>query len=326
MTIRPTLSSTRAQALSGQLVAFFAALAFCSIPWPEIFEAVQGIPLNDRTNYINKTINYSININQRDFQYWYEFVSGEYLWGFILSYFSQDLNIDVEILLWVISLFTIYSFINETRKYAGWAYVPLLICPLIVMLAFDQSRIALAMSVVLPFWRQEKGTMSLMAIYAISSMIHTAMIAVAIMHLSAHFFRDEKRSNLLALVLVGGVISVVTGPAKHIFLSFINDRRAETENLTASLSYMSFWIVAFLLTIWKWRSICRSVDGRLSVIVLSLCFVNVFTDGYSTRWLAIFLPSIIVAFKTFPSTPVSLPVILFIPYNFMLWLYWFRVV
>ena len=75
----------------------------------------------------------------------------------------------------------------------------------------------------------------------------------------------------------------------------IGDRRAEYLDLSSSALYLSFWVGLLGLFLIDYRNIFRSVEGRFSLFILTLVAVNVFTGGYSLRFLALGYPFVIIA-------------------------------
>jgi hypothetical protein len=152
--------------------------------------------------------------------------------------------------------------------------------------------------------------------------IHTAVPLFAIMHFAANKFTASTRMNSLALCLTGVLIATAIGPFREVILGAVGDRRAEYYDVSSTAAYLSFWIVMWVLLLYRWKDTMTSIDARYALIILSIVAMNVFTGGYSSRFIAAAFPSLVITMSHWRSKPFSLITLLFVPYASLQWVYW----
>lgn len=306
--------------------SFLFSIVFHFPGWPEIFTHVNGYPMVDRAIYERMVIGFDL---PTDYIIEYNaitYFSTEFLWNTLISYLNRAIGLSTNQIFFLISVIVIWRFSFEIASRAGWVYVILLLNPLVVDYAFSQLRLAFAIFIISFFWMGRRGRILTVIVYAVCASIHTAIFLFGFMHFAVNKFCDVKLRNLLILCLTGFLISIIIGPLREAILGAFGDRRAEYHDMSSTFYYLFFWILMWFFHILRWKDSMASLDGRYVLIILSIVLVNAFTGGYSTRFLAAAFPSLIIAMSKWPSKPISLITLLFIPYASLQWLFWLRVI
>lgn len=322
--------ATRLQAYPdrGRYIALLVSLGFsialCVIDWPGIFYSIYGYPMVDRAVYSAKILYYSLTT---DYIFDYTIVgyfTAEWVWNSSLAMLNRELGLSPDQIFAVISLFVVWRFSFEIAHRIGWGYMFLLINPLVVTFAFSQLRLAVAIGMVSLVWTGRRSRLVTIATYIVCASIHTGIILFAIMHLAAHLFSTASRAHFASLCATGLLMATAIGPLREVILGAIGDRRAEMHDMSSTPLYLSFWIVMWMYLANRWREVMYSLDGRYSVIVLSVVVMNLFTGGYSTRFIAAAFPSIVIAMGSVSSVRPGILVLAFIPYALFQWYYFLR--
>jgi hypothetical protein len=174
------------------------------------------------------------------------------------------------------------------------------------------------------FWSRTTPRWLLLLAYLIGTSIHTSMIAVAAIQLSAQYIDAPRRRSVALLVATGSIIAVATGPLRELLLSTVADRRVDYVEMSSSALYLSFWIAMGLAMMFHRQWSMRDFECRLSLVVLSLVIGTFILDGYSTRWIAIFYPFLIIALAKFPTRTFNVATAIFIPYAIIQWGLWLQ--
>lgn len=302
------------------------ALVFQLPDWPGIFEAIYGYPMIDRLVYENKLLDYDLPVDYIFDPDLLTYFTREWLWNWSIANLNRELGWTPDQIFLIVTILVLWRFTFEIATRAGWIYVLLLVNPLVVDFAFSQLRLAFAIAVLSFFWRRQRGKVATIIAYLVCCSIHTAIILFAAMHLAAHYFASPARRFTIFLCLTGVLISILIAPLRETILGAVGDRRAESPEMESSLLYLSFWIVMWALLLARQEKTVTSLDGRYALVILSIAAANLITGGYSTRFIVAGFPSLIIAMRNWPSKPVGLPVLLFLPYAGTQWLYWLRVV
>lgn len=294
--------------------------------WPEIFEKINFYPMIDRTVYKIKIITYNLST---DYIFDFDLLSyftREWLWNSSIAYLNRQVGLNPDQIFFIVTTIVIWRFAFEIASRANWLCILFLINPLVIDFAFSQLRLAFAMAILSFFWSGQRGRFITIVAYMVCTSIHTATILFAIMHFSANRFSAPTRKNLTILCLTGTVIALAIGPFREIVLSGLEDRRATYSDMSSSTTYLLFWVLMWMLLLSRWKYSVVNFDGRYSIIVLSIVAVNIVTGGYSTRFIAAAFPSLIITMVKWPSKPVSLVLMIFMPYSILQWFYWLRLV
>jgi len=273
------------------------------LPWPDIIlSGTRGILL-DREVYIQKIIYRDNLLNYFHFDSYVDYFTSEYSWWFLMKLLEDgQLPVDYETVFQIIStLFLVTSALIVYRR-GGLLPLVFLANPLVFELAYSQLRSALAISILyLVYLFLRRSTYIAIALCLFAATIHTTMIIFLAVYVLCLMTGDDggrlSRWPLglrLALILSAGfVMGLVIGPLRESLLTLIGDRRAEYLDLSSSPLYLSFWVGLLGLFLMDYRDTFRSVEGRFSLFILSLVTVNVFTGGYSLRFLALAYPFVI---------------------------------
>jgi hypothetical protein len=234
------------------------------MPWPDIImSGTRGI-LQDREVYIQKIIYKDNLLDYFYFDSYLDYFTSEYSWWFLMKLLEDDLL--------PVTYDTVFQII---------------------------STVFLATAALIVYMR--RSTYIAVALCLFAATIHTTMIIFLAIYVLC-LMTDSEGGRLsrwplglrLALILGAGVVmGLVIGPLREVLLTLIGDRRAEYLDLSSSPLYLSFWVGLLGLFLIDYRDTFRSIEGRFSLFILSLVTVNVFTGGYSLRFLALGYPFVI---------------------------------
>ena len=285
------------------IIPIILSLLISLVPWPEIIlEGTRGILL-DREVYTQQIIYRDNLLDYFYFDSYLDYFTSEYSWWFLMKIIQDgDLPFHYDTFFQIIS--TLFAVTASLVVYRRGGVLPLIFLanPLIFDLAYSQLRSALAISIlylVYLFFRRSPYVAGALCLF--SATIHTAMlIFLAVYVLCVVTANEGGRLSRwpvelrLALILVAGVMmGLLVGPLREVILNLIGDRRAEYLDLSSSPLYLSFWVGLLGLFLIDFRDTFRSTEGRFSLFILSLVTVNVFTGGYSLRFLALAYPFVI---------------------------------
>ncbi len=273
------------------------------MPWPDIImSGTRGI-LQDREVYIQKIIYKDNLLDYFYFDSYLDYFTSEYSWWFLMKLLEDDLlPVTYDTVFQIIS--TVFLATAALIVYRRGGLLPLIFLanPLIFELAYSQLRSGLAISILyLVYLFLRRSTYIAVALCLFAATIHTTMIIFLAIYVLC-LMTDSEGGRLsrwplglrLALILGAGVVmGLVIGPLREVLLTLIGDRRAEYLDLSSSPLYLSFWVGLLGLFLIDYRDTFRSIEGRFSLFILSLVTVNVFTGGYSLRFLALGYPFVI---------------------------------
>jgi len=316
--VRYDFSSTRV------FVGTFLFSLLMQIPnWPEVFFKVYSYEMKDRFTYELMLLERNLPTDFIFDFYGLMYFTYEWTWNSGLSYLHRDLGLDPSFIFLVISFFVIWRFSTEIVERVGWMYLPFLVNPLVIDYAFSQLRLAFALAIVSLVWRGGKSHILTAVVYLFCMTIHTAVLIFAAMHFLSRFNLNKNYKNLIILIGFGFAVSVATGPLREQILGAIGDRRVDYHDMSSSLLYLSFWFVLWLLLLIRWKSTFESIDGRYSIIVLSIVVMNIVTGGYSIRFISAAFPSLIIVMANWGRS--SALMFVFSLYGIFQWLYWFKI-
>ncbi|MBL0768208.1 EpsG family protein [Sphingopyxis sp. XHP0097] len=259
--------------------------------------------LQDREVYIQKIIYKDNLLDYFYFDSYLDYFTSEYSWWFLMKLLEDDLlPVTYDTVFQIIS--TVFLATAALIVYRRGGLLPLIFLanPLIFELAYSQLRSGLAISILyLVYLFLRRSTYIAVALCLFAATIHTTMIIFLAIYVLC-LMTDSEGGRLsrwplglrLALILGAGVVmGLVIGPLREVLLTLIGDRRAEYLDLSSSPLYLSFWVGLLGLFLIDYRDTFRSIEGRFSLFILSLVTVNVFTGGYSLRFLALGYPFVI---------------------------------
>lgn len=293
------------------------------IPW----ENLRSADFADRNVYYNYVYNGVNILEYTDFTTLSSYFSAEFLWHFILLYIDNLMT--YEDFFYLTSLLTLaMMFFYLIRNFSILSFL-LVFNPLILDLVLSQYRLSFAVSLVLISVYLKNHKIISYTIFLCSLFIHSSIAIFLLIYLAINiltkFYNAKPKILLLLLCLTGIVISWILSGQIYAILSFLGDRRSEydLERVSSSISYLSFWILNLLfLSYHSYKYGFKSLDSKLSILVLSLISANIVFGGYSTRILAVFLPVIFKANLEINTKIKSILFFIYFVYTTIQWSYW----
>lgn len=240
-----------------------------------------------------------------DYNTFLSYFTSEYTWEFLVKLILDgNIPIHYDVFFQIIS--TIYIITASIMLYRRGGYFAILLManPLIFDLAYSQLRSALAISFLyIIYLFRPKNNLVTIAVCLFAATIHTATLIFVGAYLLCMATADEggrlsrwsRELRLLIVVAAGVLVGLAIGPLRESLLTLVGDRRAEYQDLSSSVFYLSFWVILFGIFLLNYREVFRSIEGRIAILILSVVSVNIFTAGYSLRFLAIAYPFVMSA-------------------------------
>ncbi len=294
------------------------------IPW----EHLQGFKFVDRGNYL-EYFNYHTNILEyKRIDNFIGALTNEVLWHYLIPLLTDDLGINIEHIFIVITVFCLFTFsLFLANRHGIWSLL-LLINPLLITLSFSQLRMAFAYSFLLTAYMSRKLILAI-ALTIPAILIHTSSLIFISIFIFIWLlpkvklkFASDKLQYISACVLAGLILSIAIGPLRDLILGSVGDRRIGYGNISSSLLYTSFWIGMLGLCMIQRTDFYRSEITKYSIIILSLVSFNIFTGGYTLRFLAVALPMLITTMLDMDKFKKYLCIIFYIIYLSFQWVYW----
>lgn len=293
--------------------------------WPEIFEIVNGTPMKDRANYLNRIEMYANGLSPAVWRGVGAFLSEEYVWQRILSGIAKLFAGDPGVALGLISMFATFTFaLLVVSRTGSPVLLLLLINPLFVGFVYSQVRLALAMALITMalFLLSGRRVLSLFLL-ALALGIHTsaAVFAIVAVVVSTGWARSKSKPgwSYLSVAMTSFVAALMLGPLREVLLVSLDDRRQDAQYVTHSLTFMSLWIVLTILLSINWEIIESESASRYGLAILLLSTFSLLLGGYPHRTLALGQPFIVIALHLFASRFKPIVFVAFVVY--MLW-YW----
>jgi len=319
---------------SGSLVAVVFTTLMVLIPWPAIWLAQNGTPLEDRRVYESQIVNGFLVFDRGVQGDLWSYVSGEYLWGWLLNLFVRELSLPVAIVFAAISAFVLFVAAKVILRHAHPAFLLFLLNPSFVNLAFSQLRIALAMALVAAAYLL-KGKLPMIWVLRVSLLtaacfVHTSMIIFVGLFIASGWIahgNPERGSyaSLLKLVVAGLAAVVLLGPLRTWFLSELGDRRVEADYLSSSVSFYLVWLLLAVFLIISWRNIQIVPPVAFAMACLVVVLAGLFFEVYVNRVIAIALPFFVVALAALPRAWRPFAIIAYVVFDVVYWIYWLNI-
>jgi hypothetical protein len=294
------------------------------IPW----ENLQGFPFVDREQYIKYFIYQENVLTYKKVVRFSDYITNEVLWHALVPYITGGKRAKLEYFFYVISTFCLTIFAFFLVKHGKPYSLFLLVNPLMVDFTFSQLRMALSYSLLVIAYMSRIRYVILIAVFS-SLLIHTSTVIFLFIYLFIKILERINRNNnfnrwivLGGCVLLGFSISIATGPLRKNILLIVQDRRIKYDDLSSSITYASFWIVMLILCIFQRNVFFKSETNRYSIIILSLVTFNLFTSGYSLRFLSAALPMLVSTMLSMDRKKRSLCVVMYMLYMAAQWGYW----
>jgi len=308
--------------------AMLFSLLNLAIDWPAIFLSFTGEPMADRSVYL-----YLIETKNNPVYYLNEknvlvLFSSELSWHYAADFLSEILG-SAENCINVISFLVLWRLSYLVIVRAGWVYLIFLVNPLVIEFVYSQIRLAAAISLASILQRRDDFSFRSALVYLLCASVHTAMIIFGFIHFVAAKFSKAQIVDLIVHVTVGVLIALMLSDSfRAVVLGVIGDRRIDYLDMRSSAFYLSYWLFLLPLLLLGWRDSMSVFDSRYSVIVLVLAACSLIFGGYPSRFIAAAYPAILVAMKNYRvrGLAINVPVLAFIPYFVIQWMFWLRVV
>lgn len=312
-------------------VAVIFALLVVNIDW----ELLRGYYFIDRRNYF-EYFKYEENVlSFSDKLKWYQYISIEYLWHAGMPFALEHVTQDIFVIFDALSFFCLFTFSYYVLKKGPWWALFLLINPLLMTLAFDQMRMALAFSLLL--WAyvlpRSWGLISVL-LCVLAPLFHTSSVLFILLYAGLVLLRFLRgigwfgpTLTLVILVLVGAFMSFVFGDFLQSILAAVGDRRADRYlgDASSGIKYTSFWLIFLLVVLLQKHEFLDDIGNQYCVIILSFVVFNLVFGGYSTRFLAVSLPFMVIAMRSIEQPLLRYGTLsVYLAYACLQWSFWIR--
>lgn len=319
-----SLSKTKSYNLIFSLtLAFFLSI----IPW----ESLRSIEYYDRANnsrYIDLYLN---KIHWFDYSSWLSKITYEWGWHYFLNFMITTFSFNSTIILFLIALFHLTVAIYLIISIKNYYTVLLLINPVYIDFFMSQSRLCFAITFLyLSLMLFNKKKILSILLVSIALMIHTSTALFTLIFYSSIYLSKSRLINLnykiIIAILIGLVSAIVTGPYMSVILSAIDDRRAEYSDMSPSILFSLYWVLLFVYLIFKF--LVNKISYRntfyfyISLSILTLIFVNIFTSGYSSRFIAASFPLLVLLISDYINRKEFLIVYAYIIATMLHWFLW----
>lgn len=306
------------------LIALFSTYLIVLIPW----EALRSSNYVDRANYVSY-IDYTLNKTL-----WFDYdtllskISFEWGWHKLI-FIATENGLSSDHIFYIISSFILFiSILLVTLKHNYYSFL-FLINPVFIDFCFSQMRLAFTMALIyLAYLLHQRKNLLYIPILICTPFIHTSAVIFVSLFLVATKLESWQKLNLklriTVAILIGLILAIITGPLMSQILGQLGDRRAEYEDMSSPVLYMSFWVIYFTYLVIKayTEKIERNTYFYVSLIILGMVFFNTFFAGYSSRFLAACFPFIILAMLQLKSKESNLIILGYIAYTAILWFFW----
>lgn len=305
------------------IIAIFYTAFLCFVPW----EDFRSIKFADREKYIDYFL-YQVNvISYLDLRTITDYITGEWLWHASISNLAT--KIDLQIIFLSISFLCIFVFSSFLIINYGLLSVLFLINPLVIDFAFSQYRMALAISFLYLGYFARNSKLWIPFVVA-APFLHTGSIIFIVIYFvsnkvalrNINSSHDSSIKFKMVLVLVGFLISFLLGPLREQVLGYFGDRRVGYAEISSSFSYLSVWILLFVVLLAQKKYFLNYEENCFSIVILSIVMLNIIFAGYSTRFLAASYPLLIGSILSVKRELKNLYIKIFLLYCFIQWIYW----
>lgn len=274
-------------------IVLFLSIVVSLIPWDKINPKGHFI---DRVSYFFSYNFKSYRLDDFEATKYYDYITNEWFWRYINSYFRNNLDVSPEIFFGIITFlaFLTYSYfiLDKTKKSVALIY---LLNIEYISFIYSQLRLAFAMSIFIMaiyLFRRKSFIFSLI-FFSMCFLIHTSMVVFLGILLASVFISKMNRSNLIKaslIFLTGFMVNLLIGPFMEQILSSVGDRRAEYGDFSPPfywyLIYIFYAFIAFYLII---KNKLKSFNDYVYVyafIIFSLLITSYLLGGYVSRFIA----------------------------------------
>lgn len=322
-------SRSQPMALPGRfLISAAFALFYVWIPWPQIWLNITGVPMWDREVYIRQTLDGDLIYDHTEYIQTWDFITNEYLWGWILRNL-YSLGVEPEIIFDSVGFLFIFLSSLIVLSRLPIAFLLFLVNPLVIGLAFSQSRIALMICVMyLAYFSAKRWRVLSMILIGLTPLIHTSAPLFLLLYFvsTAHIKKNPLTRTPLLPILAGVLVSALSGPLMSSILTMLNDRRAgEYQDMSSGPLFLLMWALVMIYLIRIWPQIRVDEFCSVGLAVMALATSSLVFDSYASRFLAVLFPVILVALcqNYTMRRRVDLILILFSIYIILLWVDFF---
>lgn len=305
------------------ILAFILAI----FPW-ESFRATAYVDRANNSRYIDLYLN---KIHWFDYSTFLSKITYEWGWHYFLSFMIDVFSFNSSIILFLVAFFhltvAIYL-IFLTKKYY---VVLLLINPIYIDFFMSQSRLCFGITFLyLSIFIFNKYRLVSIALICIAITIHTSTALFSLIFYSGVYLT---KSQILSVsykrtlaIVIGFVSAVVTGPYMSVILSTLDDRRAEYSDMSPSILFSLYWVLIFVYIVFK-SLVNRSSQKDsfyfyISLSIVTLVFVNMFTSGYSSRFVAASFPLLVLLISDYINKNEFFLVYIYLVATLLHWFLW----
>lgn len=306
-----------------------------AVPWPTLWLRAHGSPMEDRRVYASQLVNGFLSFDVNTFDSALSYVTGEYVWGWVLDLLVRTFELPVDVAFGIISTFIVLTGSLVVARHARAIYATLLCNPIFVDLAFSQMRIGLAIA--LASWAHLLQRNSVPAsilrilLLAVACIVHTSAIIFIGLFLLCHWFangslRQRPWWSYAAVGALGVSASILLGPARGSILGQLGDRRALAEYTVSSLKFYLIWVALLSTLTLDWRAAKPSAIRYYSVAALISALLGAFIGVYSNRVLAVSLPMLIASLAGLSARWRPYIVLASLGNAVIYWFYWLHLI
>jgi hypothetical protein len=308
------------------------ALLIVLVPWDQI----RGSYFRDIENYLYR-IN-QIQLHTLDYFFFGEgalsYLRSEYLWSWLLAALVQR-GFEGEHILSIVSAAAAFIAHWFLARYVGsvWALV-ILLNPISIDLYASQIRSALAFSLFLVAVQLGGSSVRNLLSYALlatAPFIHTSMLIVGSLYLTAKFYvaRFRLRSSQMVLVtLIGScVLAVLLAEFAQLAASYAGDRRSLSSEGTGtrSLAYNFFWFI-FPMVLAAGYTVFNTRQWAYH-FGIAICLITAASELLGLpffRFIALAIPVTMAIIPTLKRRFRLVAIALMVLYDLILFSYWLR--
>lgn len=322
----PSISVSKTK--SYNLIFSLTLAVFLSIiPW----EGLRSTEYYDRANNSSYIDLYLNKIHWFDYSSWLSKITYEWGWHYFLNFMTTTFGFNSTIILFLIAVFHLTVAIYLIVSIKKYHTALLLINPVYIDFFMSQNRLCFAITFIylsLMLFNKKKILSLLLA--AIALTIHTSTALFILIFYSGLYLSKSRfiSSNykIVITILIGLISAIVTGPYMSVILSAIDDRRADYSDMSPSLLFSLYWVLLFFYLIFKF--LMNKIPYRntfyfyISLSIVTLVFVNIFTSGYSSRFIAASFPLLALLISDYINRKEFLVVYAYIIATILHWFLW----
>lgn len=310
------------------VVAGIFALIYTLIPWPQIWLNATGTPMWDREVYIRQITSGDLIYDHTEYIQLWDFISNEYLWGWTLRRLYSA-GIAPEAIFDSIGFLFIFLASLIVLSRLPVAFLLFLVNPLVIGLAFSQSRIALMICVMyLAYFAAKRWRVLSLILIGLTPLLHTSAPLFLVLYFvsNANIKKNPLTRTPFLPILAGIMVSALSGPLMSSVLTVIDDRRAgEYQDMSSGPLFLLMWALGMIYLLRIWPRIRTDSFCNMGLAIMALATSSLVFDSYASRFLAVLFPISLVALSHNYTLKrrVDFILILFSIYIILLWVDFF---